>query len=186
MRSDITLQVAITDQHFEGILQLQHENLHHLISAEQQAKEGFVFAEHNLALLKQMASSLPQVIAVNDNKVVGYNLAMTESMQDELPSLKPMFEEFEKCSYEDRPLMDYKFIVGGQVCVAKNFRGHGLLEKLYRETAKLVGSRYQLCVTEISHRNPKSLRVHQKMGFVIIKTYKSEGEWWDIVAWMMS
>ncbi|MFZ6008945.1 MAG: GNAT family N-acetyltransferase [Bacteroidota bacterium] len=182
---DVTLLTAATDQHFEGILQLQKENLYKTLPVEQQTREGFVYAEHNLEVLKRMASYLPQVIALAGGKVVGYNLAMTSVMQNELSSLAPMFEEFKKCHYRGRPLADYHFIVGGQVCVDKDFRGQGLLSRLYRGTAERVSSQYQLCVTEISQRNSKSLAAHLKMGFEVIRTYDDKSELWDIVAWNM-
>jgi GNAT superfamily N-acetyltransferase len=185
MTTGITLLAASDDAHFEGILELQKRNLHATLSAEQQAREGFVFAEHNLQLLKKMSSSLPQVIALHNDKVVGYNLAMTSSMQGELESLIPMFNEFEKCTYRGKDLAGYQYLVGGQVCVDKAFRGQGLLARLYHETRKRVYSQYQLCITEISQRNPKSLLAHQKMGFDVIRTYQDKKELWNIVAWDM-
>jgi GNAT superfamily N-acetyltransferase len=185
MSNEVTLQPAFSDAHFEGILELQRRNLYVAVSAEQQAQEGFVFAEHDFQLLKKMASYLPQVIALYDGKVVGYNLAMTSAMQDELKSLTPMFNEFKKSSYKGKPLAEYQFMVGGQVCVDKDFRGQGLLSKLYHETRSQVQSNYQLCVTEIAQRNLRSLQAHQKMGFEIIRTYRDEKELWDIVVWDM-
>ncbi len=113
----VTLQAAETDEHFEGILQLQQQNLYKLISSEQQANNGFVFAEHNLQLLKAMAAQLPQVIALHEGKVIGYNLSMTADMQNEIPSLIPMFAEFNHVKYLSMPLTTYSYIVGGQVCV---------------------------------------------------------------------
>jgi len=180
---DIVLEVATTDQHFNQILRLQKENLYSSISVEQQAQQGFVFAEHNLELLKKMAAHLPQVIAVSEEKVVGYNLAMPSSMRNELPSLIPMFNEFDQCNYSNKPLAAYNYIVGGQVCVHRDFRGLGLLRSLYHETRDKIGQEYQLCVTEISTRNARSLKVHQRMGFEIIGTYQDEKELWNVVAW---
>ena len=84
---DIVFDIASTDQHFEQILQLQRKNLVSEISADQQAQQGFVFAEHTVPLLKRMASELPQVIAVINGKVIGYNLAMPVSMKSEIASL---------------------------------------------------------------------------------------------------
>jgi len=164
-RAAITFATAATDDDFEQILKLQQQNLLHTLSTETQSEQGFVFAEHTSVTLKSMAAQLPQVIALHNGQVIGYNLAMSADMQDKLPSLAPMFIEFDKCTYKGRKLIDYKFIVGGQVCVDKNFRGYGLMSKLYRETASRVPNDYQLCVTEISTRNTKSLAAHQKMGF---------------------
>ncbi len=180
---EIVLVAASTAQQFEQILQLQRQNLFSTISEEQQAQQGFVFAQYNIALLEMMASHLPQVIAVNNGKVIGYNLAMPVSMKNELPSLVPMFTEFERSKYKGRPLAEYRFMVGGQVCVDQDFRGQGLLRRLYHETRNMLPPGYQLCVTEVATRNDVSLRAHQKMGFEVVSTYHDGKEQWNVVVW---
>jgi GNAT superfamily N-acetyltransferase len=180
---EITFKVASTEQHFAQILHLQKQNLLSAISAEQQAQQGFVFAEHTLPLLHMMAAHLPQVIAVSNGKVVGYNLAMPVAMKHAMPSLVPMFTEFERSTYKGRLLTTYHFIVGGQVCVEKEFRGQGLLRRLYHETRNRLPPGYQLCVTEVSARNRISLQAHQKMGFEVVHTYADGQELWKVVVW---
>lgn len=180
---EITFKTATSDQDFEGILALQRQNLYTAISAEKQADQGFVFAEHNIQLLKKMSVNLPQIIALANNKVIGYNLSMSADMKYDLPSITPMFNAFEKCNYLSKSLTTYQFIVGGQVCVDQDFRGRGLLRKLYEETKDQLKSGFEVCVTEISTRNPNSLKAHQKMGFEVIDTYHDGIELWDIVLW---
>ncbi|WP_142527777.1 GNAT family N-acetyltransferase [Pedobacter westerhofensis] len=174
---------ASTDSHFDQILSLQQQNHYSSVPAGQQQDNGFVFASHTQALLKKMAAVVPQVIALSGDRVVGYNLAMTSDMKNELPSLIPMFEEFEKWKYNGKPLMDYQFVIGGQVCVDKEFRGQGLISRLYQQTRDSVPGNYQLCVTEISVRNLTSLKAHQRMGFEIIGTYYDGIENWNLVVW---
>ena len=181
----ITFQPATLDEHFEQIILLQKQNIYTSLSAERQVEQGFVFAEHTTELLKSMAARLPQIIALADGKVVGYNLAMHVSMKDHLPSLAPMFAEFEKCAYKNDKLIDHRFVVGGQVCVDSNFRGMGLLSKLYNATKSYLPNDYELLVTEVSTRNKVSLKAHQKMGFEIIHTYDDGVEVWDVIAWDM-
>jgi hypothetical protein len=181
----ITLQAAATDEHFAGILQLQRQNSYRSLSAEQQVQDGFVFAEHNLEVLKVMAGQVPQVIALQNDKVIGYTLAMTPFMENTVPALVPMFAEFKKCRYMDKPLTDYSFIVGGQVCVDQDFRGQQLLRRLYNGIRDLTQPAYRLCVTEIADRNQVSLKAHQKMGFEVIYNYEDENGLWHIVAWDM-
>ncbi len=181
----ITFQPATLDEHFEQIIALQRQNLYKSLSAERQAEQGFVFAEHTVDLLKSMASHLPQIIALADGKVVGYNLAMSALMKNELPSLAPMFAEFEKCIYKGGKLTDHRYVVGGQVCVDNDFRGMGLLSKLYNATKIHLPEDYELLVTEVSTRNKISLKAHQKMGFEVIHTYDDGVELWDVIVWDM-
>jgi len=180
---EIVFETAVTDHHFEQILDLQKQNLYSSLSPEQQVQQGFVFAEHTMDRLKTMAAEIPQVIALYDGKVVGYNLAMTSGMKNILPSLVPMFEEFEKTVFKGKLLGEYKYMVGGQICVAAAFRGQGLLSKLYQETRRRIPESYQLCVTEISDRNQNSLKTHQKMGFEIAGSYHDGQEPWNVVVW---
>jgi predicted GNAT superfamily acetyltransferase len=180
---EIALTIASTAQHFDQILHLQQQNVGRALTAEQQAQQGFVFAEHTLALLHLMAAHLPQVIAVSHDTVIGYNLAMPVSMKQAMPSLVPMFTEFERCTYQERPLTAYHFMVGGQVCVDKAFRGQGLMRQLYHETRHRLPSGYQLCVTEVAARNQVSLHAHQQMGFEVVGTYHDGTELWHVVVW---
>jgi len=61
-----TLTIASSDRHLEEILALQQRYLARAVSHQQQAREGFVFAEHTLPLLRRMAAEAPQAIAVSD------------------------------------------------------------------------------------------------------------------------
>ena len=133
-----------------------------------------------------MAAQAPQAIAVADGRVVGYCLSMPLSLQDELPSLRPMFDQFGSCFYRQRPLCDYRFIVGGQVCVDRPYRGKGLLARLYEQLRLSLPFPCDLCVTEIATRNVVSVRAHQKMGFESVATYSDDQEEWVIVAWDLS
>jgi len=180
---EIVYRAARSNADFEGILVLQQQNHYTLIDPETQDKEGFVYAEHNLELLRTMAEYLPQTIAVANGNVVGYTLAMTSVMKDHIVALVPMFEQFDQCFFRDKPLLDYPFVVGGQVCVAEGFRGAGIFAGLYHALADQIKGKYQLCVTEISRRNTRSLRAHQKIGFEVIRVYPAQGETWDVVAW---
>lgn len=180
---EIVFEAAATEQHFAQILHLQQQNLVRALSAEQQAQQGFVFAEHTMPLLQRMAAHLPQVIAVSDGHVIGYNLAMPVAMKHELPSLAPMFTAFERSQYKGRPLATYHFMVGGQVCVEQAFRGQGLLRRLYHETRNRLPAGYQLCVTEVAARNRRSLQAHQQMGFEVASTYHDSTELWKVVVW---
>src|SRR5262245_15668489 len=160
-----TITAASSDQHFEEILALQRRYHARAVSTEVQAREGFVFAEHTLALLKRMAAQAPQAIALSNDHVVGYCLSLPLSLQGELPSLAPMFEQFSRCTYRGKPLAEYRYIVGGQVCVDREYRGQRLMARLYGHLRTSVNGTFDLCVTEIATRNIVSVRAHEKMGF---------------------
>jgi hypothetical protein len=183
MHTGIIFDVARTEHQFNQILQLQQANLVNVINEDQQTKHGFVFAEHTLALLQKMSTFLPQVVALSNDRVIGYNLALHVSMKHEIPKLVPMFHEFEQSEYKGRPLETYRFMVGGQVCVDEKFRGQGLMSELYHETKNRLPSGYQICVTEVAARNSISLKAHERMGFEVVNTYHDGKELWKVVVW---
>lgn len=184
-KPDIEFKKAATPTQFQQILDLQHKNHRVNVDEKQQGEQGFVFASHNLEKLEIMSNLIPQVVAMNGDTIAGYNLSMTAEMKDLLPELSGMFRQFGQLQYRQKRLSAYNYIVGGQVCVAKEYRGLGLLRKLYLASRDFAGPDYHVCVTEISVRNKVSLKAHEKMGFEIIGTYKDEFEEWNIVAWNM-
>lgn len=182
----LRIDTASTVSHFQQILALQRRYHVSALTPEVQAREGFVFAQHSIPLLQRMAAELPQAIAVDGGAVVGYCLSMPRSLSDEVPALVPMFKQFSHCTYHDRPLSSQSFFVGGQVCVARAYRGHGLLARLYEHVQQTVPTEYQLCVTEIAARNRVSVHAHLRLGFERIATYSDRSETWVIVAWKLA
>lgn len=178
-----TITTASTDEHFDGILALQRANHVHAVAADVQDREGFVFVEHTRPLLARLAAASPQAIALEGARVVGYCLSLPPSLQDAVPILAPMFEQFGRCEYQGKPLAQHRYVVGGQVCVDRDFRGRGLLARLYRHLRDELAATCDLCVTEIATRNVVSVRAHEAMGFEAIARYSDGREDWVIVAW---
>ena len=183
-----SLQFAIAscDDHFEQILALQRQNLRQTVAAERHADSGFVFVEHSLSQLRELAAGMPQAIAQSNGRVVGYSLAMSPEMCDPVPSLTPMFEQFARLQFRGRPLLDFRFPVGGQVCGDQQWRGQGLIGRLYAETRRRLPPGFELCVTEIATRNRVSLLAHQRIGFEPVGVYQDAAEEWQVVAWRFS
>jgi hypothetical protein len=179
----VTLSIASSDAHWEQIVALQQRNLRHALSVEEQNAQGFVHAQHDVPLLRRMADALPQAIAMADGNVVGYCLSLPVALRREQPNLEPMFVQFDRCNYRGRPLSSYRYFVGGQVCVDRDFRGRGLLGLLYHEVRRSLWAPYDLCVTEIATRNRNSIRAHEKIGFEPLLTYCDGSEEWAVAAW---
>lgn len=179
----ITITTASSDAQLEQILALQQRYLLQKLTRDQQHNEGFVYVEHSLPLLRNMVTQSPLAIAVVAGRVVGYCLSMTVAMRDSIPSLVPMFDQFARCNYQGRALSSYRYVAGGQVCVDREYRGQGLLARLYHEVARASPPTCELCVTEIATRNTVSIKAHQKMGFEAVSTYADAHEEWVVVVW---
>jgi GNAT superfamily N-acetyltransferase len=182
----IELDIARTDPDFEGILRLQRANLRSAVDPSLHSERGFVFVEHSLQSLRRLAARMPQAIARDGEVIVGYTLAMAPDMADAVPSLQPMFEQFAKMRFRGRAIADWRYMVGGQVCVDADYRGQGLIGRLYRCSREHVRPQFELCVTEIATRNRVSLAAHRRIGFETVGVYRDAVEEWEVVAWPLA
>ncbi|MEO5889133.1 MAG: GNAT family N-acetyltransferase [Ferruginibacter sp.] len=167
-----------------GIIGLQKNNVSANLTSEEISSQGFVTVIHSLEDLKKMNDVELHIICKDGEKVVAYLLAMTEKSKDDIPVLVPMFEIFNEVLFMERPVSTYKYIVVGQVCVDKDYRGMGVLDKCYEMYKNTFRGRYHFAITEIASRNIRSINAHKRIGFNEIHKYTSpEGEDWSIVLW---
>ncbi len=168
----------------EGILDLQKINLALNLPADEIQSQGFVTVTHPYNQLLKLNAYEKHIIAKDHNKVIGYLLAMTEHSKSDIPILIPMFDIFNDTTYNDKTIVDYNYIVVGQVCIDKSYRGQGILDKCYSAYKAYYSDKYDFAITEIAKSNARSLNAHKRIGFKEIKTYTSPGnEEWVIVVW---
>ncbi len=180
----IRITTAESDQDLQGILSLQQQNLPKNISVQELNSQGFVTIEHSLVLLQKMHTAEKSIIAKIGDRVIGYNLAMTKDFASEIPVLSHMFSQIEKITYNDMALDEINFIICGQVCVAKDYRGIGLMDRMYLHYRDVHKPKYSMILTEIADHNPRSVKAHLRVGFEIIHSYSSPNDTrWHIVIW---
>ncbi|MBU8898691.1 GNAT family N-acetyltransferase [Corallococcus sp. H22C18031201] len=167
----------------EQVLTLQRENLRGHVSPEEALEQGFVTVAHTLDTLERMHAVAPSIIARDGERLAGYALVMPVETRAFIPILEPMFQLFDTLSWKGKPLGDYRYYVMGQVCVARDYRGQGIFDALYREHRASYADRYELCLTEIASRNTRSMRAHARVGFQPVTTYRDDTDEWVVVAW---
>ncbi len=172
-----------TDDEITQLLDLQAINSSLTVSKEVAESQGFVTVRHNLGLLKAMNEAIPQVIAKDGDRVVGYALVMLPSFAALIPVLQPMFDLFSKINLDKKSVSDYKYYVMGQVCVAESHRGLGVFDALYHKHRDLYSADYEVCITEIAARNTRSMRAHERVGFHTFHTFEDATDVWNVVAW---
>src|SRR5688572_22013496 len=167
----------------QQILELQEQNLPKNISVEELRSQGFVTFQHDLETLQQFHELAPSVIVKDDDKVVAYALTVVNEARHIFPPMESMFRLLETLQWKDKPFCDYRYYEMGQVCVAKEYRGKGVFEMLYQQHKGSYSHRFDLLVTEISTKNHRSLRAHEKVGFETVIVEKDELDEWALVAW---
>ena len=173
-----------TDRELQQILTLQLQNTTSSLTSEEQQDQGFVTVVHSLPLLQKMAIPYGHTVATDAGRLIGYALVMLPALRDDIEVLRPMFARLDQLVYEGQPVSGYPFFVMGQVCVAYDYRGKGVFAGLYQQLRSTMRSRFDLIVTEVASRNRRSLRAHQKAGFLLLDTYGADaGEEWNILVW---
>ena len=180
----INIKRASTDAELHGILSLQRANLAVNLSGQEYLSQGFVSVVHSFEDLEMMNREEPHVIACDNQKLVAYLLAMTPQAKSSIPMLVPMFELFAHILYSGKTIADFNFIVVGQVCVDRNYRGIGLLDQCYAFYKQQFSGRYEFAITEIVSSNQRSMSAHRRIGFREIYNYETpDGTPWSIVLW---
>jgi ribosomal protein S18 acetylase RimI-like enzyme len=180
----IQIMLATTDDELLQILKLQQQNLPQNISKAEAVEQGFVTVVHSFEVLKSMNEQHPHVIAKQNGEVVGYALVMTREFKNEIPVLVPMFEMIGQLAVDERKLADETYVVMGQICIAKSFRGAGIFDALYSFMRDSLHEMYRYCVTEVAARNGRSVRAHRRVGFATERVYTApDGEQWELMVW---
>ena len=167
----------------EGIKSLQEENLKKNLPADEAETEGFVTAEYTIEFLKTLHEAGPSIIAKDNDTVVGYALVADKSIRYQHELLSDLFNCIDQITYRGLLLKKVNYVVVGQLCVAKNYRGLGLVQQMYQHFKHSLSATYDCCITDVAENNPRSLKVHLKTGFSVIQRFTYGGSNWDIVLW---
>lgn len=179
------ITVAQTTADLQGLLDLQYQNLKRNVPPDVQHDQGFVTLQYTLEQMERMHALGPSVIAKDGDRVVGYAITAMPEVRAFVPELRTLFAILQTVPYEGQPLSEYTHYLVGQVCVAEGYRGLGLFDGMYQHHRNLYSDRFRLFVTDISMRNTRSLRAHERVGFQLVhQFYEPDAqEDWGIVVW---
>jgi L-amino acid N-acyltransferase YncA len=180
----IIYTTANSKNDLEGILHLQKANLAASLAPAEIESQGFVTVDHSYDQLEKLNRIEKHVIAKNGDRVIGYLLAMTQQSKLDIPILVPMFKAFDAIFYKEKKIAEYNYIVIGQVCIDKEYRGKGMLNNCYDAYKKMYKKRYDFAITEIAATNSRSLHAHARIGFKQIHSFRGLfNETWIVVIW---
>lgn len=175
--------IITAEEELLQIHELNQRNFKSNVDLATQMEEGFVTWLYSLELLRQMHRLAPGIIVKDGDAVAGYALTTLKEAKVFHPDLKTMFQNLEPVKYKGKELSSYHFYCMGQICVAKEYRGNGIVNMLYQKHKEIYSLQYEFLLTEISTRNIRSLKAHKKIGFQTIYTYKDSNDEWDVVIW---
>lgn len=172
-----------TDDELKQVNFLNQQNLKASLSKQEQEEQGFVTWLYSVALLQQVHTIARSIIVKDDDKVVGYALVTPAEAGNFHADLQTMVDNLGTINYKGKPLSSYHYYIMGQVCIDKDYRGKGIFNMLFQKHKELYRDTYELLVTEISTRNLRSQKAHEKVGFKTIYTYRDVLDEWNVVVW---
>jgi Acetyltransferase (GNAT) family len=180
----ITYTTSHSDKDLLDILELQKINLPNNLTGEEIQSQGFVTVLHSFEDLQKMNGIVQSIVAKENDKVIAYLLAMTQQSKSDIPILVPMFETFNKIDFLGKKISEYNYLVVGQVCVAREYRGKAVIDHCYAAYKNHFQDKYEFAITEILTKNLRSINAHKRIGFIEIHRYPAPGnEEWSIMMW---
>lgn len=180
----ITYETSNTAEDLADIISLQKENLRKNLTDTEVQAQGFVTVCHTLSDLEKLNHHEKSLVIKNQDRVVGYILAMTKNSRSDIPILIPMFQIFDGIYFKGKVVSDYNYMVVGQVCIGKDYRGLGIFDKAYAAYRSLFKDKYDFTITEIATTNQRSIQAHKRAGFTEIHRYTDANDTeWSIVVW---
>ena len=172
-----------TDDEIIQIHKMNQLYLRSNLSQQVQEEEGFVSWLYPVPLLQQMDSIAPSIIVKDDDSVIGYALVTPIEASSFHRDLQTMIDNLETLDYKGKLLSAYSYYIMGQVCIDKEYRGKGIFGMLFQKHKEIYSDKYELLVTEISTKNLRSQKAHEKVGFTTIYTYTDTVDEWNVVVW---
>jgi hypothetical protein len=127
----------------------------------------------------------PSIIAkaMNNNKVIGYALVYEKKLYGRHVLLDDLIDTIDKLTYNGNNLCNCNYLIVGQLCVAKGYRGLGIVEDLYNYYKEIYSKNYEYLITDVARDNPRSLKAHMKSNFQIIHTISFDDNIFDVILW---
>jgi hypothetical protein len=166
------IKVARFDE-IDGVLQL-HAKYQIDTIADEDKKDGFVTTSFTRdQMLKLIEEENGLFIAKDNDRVVGYAMAASWQFWSVWPIFSYMISRLGEFELNGTKLAVENSYQYGPVCIDKEYRGTGLIEKLFEFSAEAMSKRYDVLVTFINKNNPRSFKAHtQKIGLKVIGEFE--------------
>lgn len=146
-------------QDYPAILALQSANFIANLT-EEERNQGFLSAQFTVRQTAQIAEDLGTMVAVIDDCVGGFLCAFRKEFDTGSPVITAMLDSYDRLSFQGKPLSSLNSYIYGPVCIGREFRGRGLLRRLYEAQKKDLAGQFDIGVAFVSRNNPHSLSAH--------------------------
>ena len=163
----------------DGVLELHYRYQVDSIAEEDKA-DGFVttpFTKEQMADLVNKEKGL--FIAIKDGVVVAYVMAASWDFWSIWPMFSFMIKDLQNLAYEGQVLNTENSYQYGPICIDKNVRGTGVLEKIFEFAKNKMSERFPVLVTFVNKANGRSYEAHKrKLGLDVIQEFEFNGNYY--------
>ncbi len=171
-----------TPEDYPSILALHHSNLRDILT-EAQRKDGFLSMPVTVEQIAAANEDLAVIVADRDGSILGELFATTNEQAAQFPLLRRMMELYDTTLFMGKPLSEYRTFLYGPVCVAREARGTGVLESLFREMLRHFAGRYEVGTLFIDKMNERSIQAHtRKLGMQVLRPFDFAGRSYLLLA----
>lgn len=146
---------------YPQILQLQYANTPEQLNAEQK-RQGFIVSQMSEKQLDAVNNGLGVLLADDDGRIAGFVCLHTVDHQPRPGIVDTMLAQLPQARLLDdgRRLSDLRIFLYGPVCLAADYRGQGLLHRLYDAVKQLTAADFDAGIAFVNDSNPHSRAAH--------------------------
>ena len=151
---------------------------------EEQRKQGFLSAKFTLDQIAAIGADLGIAVVTHDGQeVAGCLCAFRREFDHDSPVVGKMLESYDQARFEGKPLSVFNSYIYGPVCIAREYRGRGLLHGLYDFQKKDLAGQFEIGVALVSHDNPHSMMAHiAGLGMTEVGDFEANGKKFAMLA----
>jgi L-amino acid N-acyltransferase YncA len=148
-----------------------------------QRQGGFLTGSFAAPGVQAMLASVPGQVAYHQGELIGFIINSRLAPASYPPLVQEICAVLPALFYRQRALADYQWFFYGPVLVQQAYRGHGLLQRLFRASQAELAGRFDLGIAFIAAENAASLHVHtQKLGLEVVGKVVFQGTAYAILA----
>lgn len=127
------------------------------------AGQGFLGSLYPADLIVRMSAQWPAVLALEDNKVVGFALLVHSA--NPLPEHQALISSLNQRVFKGKSLAQWHYVRCVLACVQRGHRRNQVLKGMYAFIAREY-PQIELIVTRINQKNTASRMAHHRIGFL--------------------
>jgi GNAT superfamily N-acetyltransferase len=185
MTENIQLEIAKLSD-IDGVLALQELYLVANLSEEEKAS-GFVTTPFTVVQLTEVIHQNNLFIAKDNNKIIAYIFAGSWDFFRQWPIFNYMSSLFPELNFLDFEITTTNSFQYGPICIHKEYRGKGLITRLFEFMKTHMLQKYPLALTFINKINIRSTKAHtEKLKWTIIGNFQFNNNEYYILAYEMN